>query len=212
MKFGYICDCYKPELKYNYSYWENKKTTTDELDIINYLETKNNIYNKKILHIGIGNSYLCNRLPSSNKIYGISISNNEIINAQNINKKNYIVYYCDKYSKNFNLIFKELSFDLIIDTNLKSYSCCEKSFKFMFENYINKLNKNGILITSRKGMSWCKRLKPSLSFSLKKLFYYKLKEIDGDESNILQIDEMKYFSKLYSLDCHYDDKVCCLKK
>lgn len=212
MNFSYICDCYKPELKYSYSYWENKKTTTDELDIINYLESNSNINKKKILHIGIGNSDLYDRFSFNNEIYGISIANNEIIKAKSTKKKNYNVFYCDKYSKNFNSIFEEFKFDLIIDANLKSYSCCELSFKFMIDNYIKKLNKNGILITSRKGMQWCKKLKPSLSFNLNKLIHYKLKEIEGDQSNILKIDEMIYFSKLYTLECHYDDKICYLKK
>lgn len=43
----------------NFSCWENNETTRDEKEIIDYL--KNNLHiikNKKILHMGIGNSEL----------------------------------------------------------------------------------------------------------------------------------------------------------
>ncbi len=49
------------------------------------------------------------------------------------------------------------------------------------------LNHKGILITSRKGMNWYKNIVPKLSFSLKRLFHYKLKEINGNSENIMTI-------------------------
>ena len=70
-----------------------------------------------------------------------------------------------------------MSFDLIVDTNLKSYSCCQKSFNFFMENLFYKLKKNGTLITSKNGMNWYKNLKPKLSFNFKNFFHFKLKEV-----------------------------------
>ena len=53
-------------------------------------------------------------------------------------------------SKNFNNVLNDKKFDIIVDTNLKSYSCCQKSFSFFIENLFNKLNNKGMLITSKK--------------------------------------------------------------
>ena len=69
---------------------------------------------------------------------------------------------------NFREIFSKFKFDIIIDNNLKSYSCCQKSFEYMFENFVNVLDKDGIFISNKNGMNWVKKLKPKISFNLKK--------------------------------------------
>ena len=114
-------------------------------------------------------NYICN-------IAGITTSAIEIDKAKALNLSNYHVYLCDKYSIEFNSLIKTKKFDLIIDTNLKSYSCCQKSFDYMMKNIIESINKDGMLITSINGMKWFKKLKPKLSFSFKKLFHFKLKK------------------------------------
>ena len=135
MKNSYICNCkqYNFEKK-NFNYWEDKNVTSDELLIIDYLKKNVNLDKKKILHIGIGNSHAYQSLNNNNYFYGISISKSEINKAKSINKGNYTIYHCDKYSNLLNKIFKDHKFDLIIDNNLKSYSCCYVSFNFMFKN------------------------------------------------------------------------------
>ena len=213
MKNNFICNCLKTDYKTNnFTYWESKNVTSDELDIIEFLEHNYNLNNKDILHIGIGNSYFSKKFPSSNNIYGITISNKEIEVANKLNLKNYYVYFCDKYSKSFKEIFINIKFDFIIDANLKSYSCCDNSFNFFIENLCNFLKKGGIIITSRKGMKWYKKLLPKLSFNLKNLFHYKLKEVNGDPKNIMTIEETNNLCKKYSLELFYNDKVCSLKK
>ena len=153
-------------------------------------------------------------LPFSkyNKITGLTISKKEIYKANELNLSNYNVFLCDKYSKEFNHLLNNIKFDLIIDTNLKSYSCCIESFNYFMENLFGKLAKNGILITSRNGMNWFKKLEPKISFNLKKFFHYKLKEVNGDKDNILTIDELEKFSKSYNLKIYFDQKLCYLKK
>ena len=79
-------------------------------------------------------------------------------------------FLCDKYSKNFELNFKNKKFDLIIDTNLKSYACCQKSFDYFMKNLISILKIDGLIITSINGMNWVKKLKPKLSLILKNYF------------------------------------------
>ena len=91
MKFN--CKCQKPSFSNKkYSYWENRRTTSDEKDIINKISNDKNLIDKNILHIGIGNSELAQKLDSSNNIYGITISNNEIENANSLKLKNYKIF------------------------------------------------------------------------------------------------------------------------
>ena len=210
---NYICNCPKSDFsKHNYTYWEDRDTTSDEIEIIDFLENSYKLESKKILHIGIGNSFFAKKFFKNNQIFGITISKREIENANLLSLSNYKFFLCDKYSKNFNNVLNDEKFDIIVDTNLKSYSCCYESFIFFIENLFNKLNDGGILITSKNGMRWFKKLKPKLSFNFRKFFYYKLKEVDGNKENILTTDELKSLSKKYNLEFSFDDKLCYLKK
>ena len=210
---NYICKCKKINfLKNEYTYWEDREVTTDELDIINFLKKLNDFNSKSILHIGIGNSYFAKNFSKDNKILGVTISRQEINKANELSLSNYNVFLCDKYSKEFKSFLGNTKFDLIVDTNLKSYSCCIETFNYFMKHLISRLSTNGILITSKNGMSWFNKLRPKLSFNFKKFFYYKLKEIDGDEKNILTIHELENFSKTYNLKMSFDEKLCYLKK
>ena len=210
---NYNCNCKKFIYSdKNYSYWENRKTTSDEMEILQMLLLKNDLKNKEILHIGIGNSDFAKNFYLDNKITGISISKSEINYGESLNNKNYKVFFCDKYSLEFAKICKQNNFDFIIDTNLKSYSCCQKTFEFMINNIFNSINPNGMLITSINGMKWFKDLKPKLSFSLKKLFFFKLKEINGNKYNILTPDELNNLSQKFNIKMSFSDKLCYLKK
>ena len=210
---NYICNCYKSDFsKHSYTYWEDRDTTSDEIEIIDFLENSYKLESKKILHIGIGNSFFAKKFFKNNHIFGITISKKEIENANLLNLSNYKVFLCDKYSKNFKNELKDEKFDIIVDTNLKSYSCCYESFIFFIENLFNKLNNKGMLITSRNGMRWFKELRPKLSFNIKNFFHFKLKEVDGNKENILTTDELNGLSKRYNLEFSFDDKLCYLKK
>ena len=63
----------------NYSCWEHKGTTKDEREIIEYLNSNLDIIkNKRILHIGIGNSELAVIFSKyASFIDGVTISNLE---------------------------------------------------------------------------------------------------------------------------------------
>ncbi len=200
IKKNYICKCKHFDFsKKNFAYWEEKLITTDEKNIIEYLEKISNFTSKKILHIGIGNSFFAKKFFRSNEIIGLSVSNSEINAAKNLEMKNYKTFYCDKYSINFRELLKNLTFDYIIDTNLKSYSCCEESFYYYFSNLNKLLKPEGVIITSNKGMKWFKKLVPKLTFNLKNFFHYKLKEIKGDNSNVFSENDVNNVCKKYSL-------------
>ena len=210
---NYICNCLKSDFsKHNFTYWEDRDTTSDEIQIIDYLEKSYKLDSKKILHIGIGNSFFAKKFFRNNQIFGITISKREIEKAKLLNLSNYNFVLCDKYSKNFNKELNNKKFDIIVDTNLKSYSCCHESFNFFIENLIDKLNINGMLITSKNGMNWFKKLKPKLSFNFKNFLHFKLKEVDGNKENILTVDELKNLSEKFNLKLSFDDNLCYLRK
>tara|TARA_A100000164_G_scaffold372981_1_gene403264 strand:+ start:73 stop:726 length:654 start_codon:yes stop_codon:yes gene_type:complete len=209
----YICGCKKYDFsKKDYTYWEERKTTTDEIDVINFIKENFDLTNKYLLHLGIGNSEIATKFAEIKKIVGITISNRELQKAKNLNLNNYESYLCDKYSKNFYELVKNTKFDLIIDTNLKSYSCCQQSFKFFMSNLANILNFNGIIFTSKKGMNWYKKLVPKLSFDIKKFFFFKLKEIEGNKENIFSKKDIDLFIKQYSFTFYTEDEICYFKK
>ena len=183
-----------------YNYWEDRKVTSDEEEIVNYINQNRNIKKNKILHVGIGNSFFASNIRNFEKIDGVTISSNEINLAKNLNLKNYNVSFLNKYSNNEFLNQKFRNYDLIIDVNLKSYSCCNIAFKKLFSDYVSILNPGGFIFTGKKGMNWSRMIKPIFSFSFKRLLHKKLKEVDGKENNLLKIEECKQLSNQYKLE------------
>ena len=186
-KCTYGCELFNDNS--SYLYWENRKPTDDEIEITIYLKKFYNNKSLNILHIGVGCSYIAQNLNSLKIIDGISISNNEIFFAKKLNLSNYHCSFLNKLSKNAFNKFKVKKYDFIIDVNLKSYSCCVNAFNKMFDDYTQMLNRNGCIISGKKGMEWSRILKPVYSFSFKKFVYKRLKEYDGLESNKLSIND-----------------------
>ncbi len=212
MTFKYLCSCAKNNfIEKEFSYWENKNTTSDENEVIKFIENLN-INHASFLHIGIGNSKFANYFSDKGNITGITISKKEILKAKSLNLINYNVLLCDKYSLNFKSLLKKKKFDLIVDTNLKSYCCCQKSFSFFMHNLVKLLNYKGIIITSRRGMSWYKNLKPKLSFNFKNFFHYKLKEYEGNKDNIFTLEEANNLSNSLSLKLFTDKNILTFSK
>ena len=74
----YICNCKKYNLfEKDYIYWENRETTTDELDVIEFIKKEFITKNKNLLHIGIGNSEIASIFDDAKKIVGITVSKGE---------------------------------------------------------------------------------------------------------------------------------------
>ena len=197
----------------NFQYWENRDETTDEFEIVNYINQNYGDKLKKILHIGIGNSFLARNIKKYEKIDGITISGNELKKGESLNIPNYKVNFSNKYSKS-SFFEKDLnnSYDFIVDTNLKSFSCCTKAFDDLIRKYVTMLNNKGTIITSIRGMNWSRIVKPVFSFSFSKLFYKKLKEFNGAKINILSIAECKKIANLYNLFLFHNNHILYLKK
>ena len=190
----------------NYLYWENRDTTSDEISIPEFINK--NYFNEKlnILHVGIGNSYIALNINNFKKIDGISISGNEIAYAKKFNIKNYDIFFVNKFTKDGFHLNNLNNYDIIIDVNLKSFSCCKIAFENLFSNYVSMLRNRGKIITGKKGMNWSRQVRPVITFSFKKFFHKKLKEIDGPKENILKIEECYELCKKYKLKLNqYED-------
>ena len=190
----------------NYLYWENRDTTSDEISIPEFINK--NYFNEKlnILHVGIGNSYIALNINNFKKLDGISISGNEIAYAKKFNIKNYDIFFLNKFTKDGFHLNNLNNYDIIIDVNLKSFSCCKIAFENLFSNYVSMLRNRGRIITGKKGMNWSRQVRPVITFSFKKFFHKKLKEIDGPKENILKIEECYELCKKYKLKLNqYED-------
>ena len=99
---NYICNCKKNNIfDKSYTYWEDRDVTTDELDIINFLDNNKDFRFQSVLHIGIGSSYFAKKFASKFNITGISISQKEIEKAMSMDLINYQSCLLDKYSIQF---------------------------------------------------------------------------------------------------------------
>ena len=192
--------------KSNYSYWEEREATSDEIYIVDFVNKNNLSQKKRVLHVGIGNSYVANKLLSYAQIDGITISNKEIKKGKLSMLKNYECFFLNKYSNHKLFENKLNNYDIIIDANIKSFACCEKAFQNLFFKYTKMLNYQGMIVTGKKGMNWSRFVKPVNSFSLKKFFYKKLKEYDGPKRNFLSIDECFSLAEKHQLKFNSLDK------
>ncbi len=205
------CELFNDEK--SYSYWENKKETFDEIEILNFLNSNNSSNLSKILHIGIGNSYISRNLNKYSSINGISISSNEIFLANNLNIKNYNVFFKNKYEFNTFYNFSKYKYDIIIDPNIKSFACCEKAFKHLMQQYFDILNFDGFIITNIRGMNWSRKVQPVIHFDFNNFFHRRLKEFDGPISNLLSVTEFDFLSKKFGFTLkNFDKNIILLSK
>ena len=205
------CELFNDEK--SYSYWENKKETLDEIEILEFLNSNNSSNSSKILHIGIGNSYISSNLNKYSLIDGISISSKEILLAKNWNIKNYDASFKNKYEFNTFYNFSNYKYDIIIDANIKSFACCEKAFQHLMQQYFEILNFDGFIITNTKGMNWSRNVQPIIHFNFKNLFHRRLKEYDGPSSNLLTVSEFHVLSKKFGFTLkNFEKNIILLSK
>lgn len=151
-KVKQYCRKEPPQIIYSDGSWVDIIVTPDQSRIQDYLNLLQ-IENKTILHVGIGNSTIAKQLHSKNIIDGITIVEEEIKFAKELNIPNYTCFVLNKYSNDtLDLPHK---YDYIIDNNLSSYTCCVQHFEKMIHNYYHELlNLNGSIITDLKGMAY----------------------------------------------------------
>jgi hypothetical protein len=132
--------------------WSLLDTTPDQIRIEKFL-TRSNIFRKRILHVGIGNSSLAKKMSRfSCDILGITISKDEISNAERLNISNYKYIIHNKYS-NSKLKFGD-SFDYIVDNNPTTFCCCLDHLMTMMRFYANNLSEDGQILCDLIGLGW----------------------------------------------------------
>ena len=193
----------------NFSCWENHKTTRDEKEIIDYFNNNlHEIKNKKILHVGIGNSELgLTFYKNAEYIDGLTISVPEKIKA--LNYKCYRnIHICNKYNLNDMTKILNNKYDIIIDQGIKQYTCCQIHFEKLFKFYIEKLQSEGLFITSKLGMNWSGYdIKKSIDLNKTNRICHKT---NFNKNNILTEIELKTYIKNFNLIMEKNNNIILL--
>jgi hypothetical protein len=134
--------------------WESQPTSPAEVAVIEFLKSQPRLYmGKRLLHVGVGNG----SLPAEFAVHlaqyiGITISLPEIARFEKnlAGVENAKALLLNKYDpRMYAKIHGE--FDVIIDTLLKSFACCEKHFEQMMDFFASILKSGGTLLTTEAG-------------------------------------------------------------
>ncbi len=132
--------------------WSDKATTPDQRRIENYID-RFDLRQKRILHIGIGNSGLARRFHRRvREIVGTTIDEPEMKVARSLAAPNYSFVLHNKFSGRDDVV--EGTFDFILDNNPTSPCCCVRHLADLFEFYSKKLAPEGQIVTDRQGLEW----------------------------------------------------------
>lgn len=135
--------------------WSRRETTPDQNRIESYID-RFDLRDKRILHIGIGNSGLAKRLHRrAREIVGTSIDEPEILAARGLSLGNYIAVEHNKYSGLQDVASGK--FDFIVDNNLTSPCCCIRHLAELFRFLHAKLADGGQIVTDAQGLAWIPR-------------------------------------------------------
>ena len=132
--------------------WSDKATTPDQRRIEKYID-RFDLHDKRILHIGIGNSGLAKRFhPRVREIVGTTIDQPEIDVAKSLSLPNYKFVLHNKYAGRDQAV--RGTFDFIIDNNPTSPCCCVRHLAALFDFYAAKLADGGQIVTDAQGLKW----------------------------------------------------------
>lgn len=103
--------------------WLGWPTTPGEKKVIEFLSRIASSGKPRILHVGIGTGELGRSLTALGaEVIGLSIDGGEIANAGTAYRSTHLV---NKYAlPDLALALRDAKFDLIVDVNLFSYTCC----------------------------------------------------------------------------------------
>jgi len=132
--------------------WSDKATTPDQRRIENYID-RFDLRQKRILHIGIGNSGLARRFHRRvQEIVGTTIDEPEMKVARSLAVPNYSFVLHNKFSGRDDVV--EGTFDFILENNPTSPCCCVRHLSVLFDFYAKKLAPGGQIVTDRQGLEW----------------------------------------------------------
>jgi hypothetical protein len=132
--------------------WSQKWTTPDQLRIERYID-QFELRDKRLLHIGIGNSGLATRFHDhTGEIVGTSLDEPELRLARSLGYSNYRVALHNKYSGETDDLAGR--FDFIVENNPTSACCCMRHLAELFRLLESKLAEGGQVVTDRAGLAW----------------------------------------------------------
>ncbi len=125
------------------------RISSAQVDVNNYLKSLPDYYEgKKALHIGIGNSSMFKELNGIFKqIDGITNTWQELKVGEQLG---YRVYFLNKYDLD-ELNKLDDDYDVIVDVNLKTFSCCQKHWLGYLTVILRKLKAAGRLFSHTAG-------------------------------------------------------------
>jgi cyclopropane fatty-acyl-phospholipid synthase-like methyltransferase len=116
------------------------------------------VQGKSLLHIGIGNGQMFSELREQLSSYvDLTISIPEIrqFHSRFAFEHKAVVVLANKHDPR---VYPKIrgNFDIIVDVNLKSYTCCEEHFQSLMRFYSERLCAGGQIITDETGIrhSW----------------------------------------------------------
>jgi len=132
--------------------WSEKWTTPDQLRVERYID-QFDLSEKRILHIGIGNSGFARRFHDRvHEIVGTSLDEPEIKLARSLKYQNYLTMIHNKYSGDSQEI--RGSFDFIVENNPTSACCCLRHLAELLRLFECRLGGDGQIVTDRVGLAW----------------------------------------------------------
>jgi hypothetical protein len=132
--------------------WSDKPTTPDQQRIERYID-RYDLRQKRILHVGIGDSGLATRFyRRTGEIVGTTVDDPEMEVARRVAIPNYSFVLHNKYSGKDEI--GPGKFDFILDNNPTSPCCCIRHLADMFDFYLRRLADDGQIVTDRQGLGW----------------------------------------------------------
>lgn len=130
-----------------------ERISSAQVDINRYLRMAEDVYKgKKLLHIGIGNSSMFRELSD---VFAVIDGMTNVTQELEVGRtygspEQYRIYMMNKHDPD-QLATLDHDYDIIADTNLKSFSCCIEHWMSFLEGILNKLKPGGKLISHTAG-------------------------------------------------------------
>jgi hypothetical protein len=137
--------------------WEDQPLSPAEATLMHYLLAEpEQVRGRRVFHIGIGNSELPKALDGLIGEYvGITISAPELqrFECELASRPGMSGLLMNKHDPR---LFSQITgeFDFIVDTLLKSCTCCQKHFDETMDFFASKLAPNGVILTTRNGVNF----------------------------------------------------------
>jgi hypothetical protein len=153
-------DCGGPfdlEDRHTITNWETMPTSRAESTIIAWLKAHPERYRgRRLLHAGIGNSELPAAFGHDLGDYvGFTISMPEVRRFHELfpESPHMRCILMNKYDPRMHGAVAG-AFDVVVDTLLKGYTCCERHFHDMLDWYAARLAHGGAIVTTENGLRW----------------------------------------------------------